>query len=215
MSTNGLHPDVQHAIHPGRCRSRRGYTILESVLLISVASVLLSVLGLIVARVSRSEYATRQHTYQIASMAQFADQLRDDVHLAVDLELASGAGDRRSEPLLRLADGTQVQYRTEGPRIIRQRTPANSTTEPLPTADAFYLAEDLRLSWEIHTAGTHRWVSVQARKRASHPVEPAGLSATQRGPLWRVEALLGRATMTDGPSSDSDEQNVNSTGANR
>jgi prepilin-type N-terminal cleavage/methylation domain-containing protein len=98
--------------------SRRGFTIVELLVSMTAASVVLALVGGLLTALWRAEGTQHRHLAGATTLHRLANQLREDVHQAVDVA-PLGAEGNVALGRLRLADGRDVEYRRIGRGIER------------------------------------------------------------------------------------------------
>ncbi len=98
--------------------SRRGYALVEMLVVIAVGSVLLGIASGLLVLLMGVEQASRELLRQEVALASLADQFRRDVWGSTRLLPADG---KTNSPGWRFeaAEGTVVQYRVQGTSLIR------------------------------------------------------------------------------------------------
>lgn len=158
------------ARRPGRPPhvSRRGYSLVEALVVISINSVLMAVALTLLATLLKSERDGRQHFERTRSLVRLADDLRHDA------ATAERAESDPSEPTLRLQSPKDrtIEFTCDGDRIRRVEREGASIRH----REAYHLA---RLSAATFTVASDKLVSVELllNDQPKHP--------------WRIDARLG------------------------
>ena len=95
---------------------RRGHTLLEMTVVITVGATLLGIAVSLIHVLMRAEQNGRTHVERYVTMARLADQFRDDVHAAAGRPTAEG----QTAWHLELAADRTVRYATDPGEITRE-----------------------------------------------------------------------------------------------
>ena len=104
-----------------RTSQRRGFTLIEVVLVVSMASVILGAIGVVLHGVWRVDLTARRHGTTMSSLAAVAAQFRGDVHAGQIDSSAPLSGDGLADGLVIALPGDQViEYRAAAGGITRE-----------------------------------------------------------------------------------------------
>ena len=154
-------------------RSRRGKTLLEVAVIISLTSVVLSLASVTLVTLFRVERQTTAGLAHERSLARLASQWRADAHLAVAVKTGDGCE-------MRLNDGRSVFYAFSNPRITREVRLADRVEH----RDAFLLAGRAEARFSTTMVGHRETLQLSIAPTESTensyltPVRPVTLSAT-------------------------------------
>ncbi len=158
---------------------RRGFTLIEVIVVITAVAVILAASVLLMHFVLQMDTEVRQRTRTVAALGRLAEQFRRDVHQA------------RSEPLI-AADHRAVEIRLPGGRVVKWRIdepsgvirteqgPASVGILPANREDSFPLPKGTTAALELQPQGAARIVTIR--------IDSPGTS----GPSLAVEALASR-----------------------
>jgi len=171
-------------------RPRRGYTLVEVLVTMSVLVVILSAGATTIGLLLRSEGRGAESLAVSNTLARLSDHFRRDVHAAVRAELC---GTRRPEEAVRLEgpDGILVEYRASSDGILRQesRSPERlrKNTKAITSKEASRRSRFVlpRSQVRFHLSEDGRWVSLFWRQRPLPP-GPRTLHASPSAPGGRV-----------------------------
>lgn len=169
-------------------QARPGASLIEVVVVMSVASVMLGVAITTIHLLLRAEREFTQSAWHAQSEARLSQLLRQDVHAGESVELT--ALERPPGQMLRVRFGPDrwAEYRIDGQRIVRRLSAAGQTVH----RDAYYVPPQSRLEFQ-HDAEP-RLVRLIVRHPAGPPM-PAAASGASPEPAWhwwRVEAVVAR-----------------------
>ncbi len=167
--------------------SRRGFSLVEMLAVITVATVILSATVVLMHFVLQMDSEARQRTRTVTTVGRLAEQFRGDVHRARG-EPVLAADHRTAE--FRLPGGTTVKWRVDAPGTL-VRTEQSSSVGFQPEAssvgilpanreDSFALPKGTTASLELHSQGAARIVTLQ--------IESPGTG----GPSLVISALASR-----------------------
>ena len=163
--------------------SRRGWTLIEMLITISLIGTLSGVAVKMLASLLRSEHHGIEHVSRLSTISRLSRQFRTDVHAASGVKIAP---DSNATPWLQLTTqaGEDIQYQLHSAGLLR--------TEKRPTGPV--LKDLLRLR------GTHfrclesttepRRLTLIIETAAPYPTEPK--QAAAGGRELYVEAIIGR-----------------------
>jgi prepilin-type N-terminal cleavage/methylation domain-containing protein len=163
-----------------RAPRRRGYSLVELLVVISVSSVLASVAVGLIGILMGVDRGGRRHLHETNALARLAQQFRADVAAA-----ESASSDGPHELHLRLSGGRVVDYASEAGQATREERLGQESQ----MHEQFSLPEEARLAFEV--AADQRPAMASASLAAANDAAGAGDSATVRLG-WRVEAAVGR-----------------------
>jgi prepilin-type N-terminal cleavage/methylation domain-containing protein len=104
-----------------RAAQRRGFTLIEVVLVVGMASVILGAIGVVLHGVWRADLTARRHGTTMSSLAAVAAQFRRDVHAGQIDSSAPLAGDSLADGLvIALPDDQAIEYRAAAGGITRE-----------------------------------------------------------------------------------------------
>ncbi|MGA2616452.1 MAG: hypothetical protein ABSF26_02510 [Thermoguttaceae bacterium] len=188
----------------GPVRKRRGQSLVEMVVVMTVATAVSGVAIALLGAVLQLDGTARGQTRWVSSMGRLSEQFRRDVHQA-----SAAAAVREADKAalrLQLPQGRSVVYRLERGGIVRREQTGPKETVPLSARpggradenrdspqDRFALPDQAAAAIDIEQAASPRLVSLS--------IESPGLS----GPTLRIEAALGRdhaGTQTEEPPKD-------------
>ncbi|NQU24751.1 MAG: prepilin-type N-terminal cleavage/methylation domain-containing protein [Candidatus Nealsonbacteria bacterium] len=171
-------------------KRRRGFSLIELVVVISVGSVLLGVTVGVFHLLFRMEHTARQYVHQSAVTAQLADRFRRDVHQAVDATVADDDAGQ-----LTLSPGHTIVYQPRPGELVR--------VERIDGADrcreTFSLPPQTTVSMEIADVAGSRLVRLRLVSQGS--------SGSAPGRELCIEALLAsdhRYARTAVPTTEQD-----------
>jgi prepilin-type N-terminal cleavage/methylation domain-containing protein len=156
---------------------RRGVSLVEMIVVITVGSALVGIAVTMLAALMRAENRGQGRAAETASLIRLADQFRRDAHAATSLPAPDGQ--KAGTWKLDLAGGRSVEYAAEPGAIVRrERTVAKAVCE-----ESFALPENYAATIaSSNNAGQTTVTLVVA------PAPGTAGAAWQ----WRVEAVLGR-----------------------
>jgi type II secretory pathway pseudopilin PulG len=152
--------------------TRRGKTLIEMLILITVLSVVLASVSLVLLGAFKTDRQLRRDLAQQTSLARLASRFRSDAHAATTCRV-----DNACE--LSLADGRVVRYGFAGQRISREVRRGQT----LEHQDAFVLPDTAAVRFEQPEAFGGRLVrvSISAKENADKahltPVRPSAIEA--------------------------------------
>lgn len=162
---------------------RRGFSLIETLLAATVASIMFTLMAVGLQYLLRAEAATQAEANTLAVLHHFAQRVRDDVHAAESFSLAES---KDAQPTLTL---TLTKRRTiiydyhPHPAKIRRRVIEEGRTV---ARDLFELPRGSRIHWEPPpNAGPQLLAIVIERPVGEEPVE---LRKTRK---TRIAAVLG------------------------
>jgi type II secretory pathway pseudopilin PulG len=151
---------------------RRGKTLIEMLILITVLSVILAGVTLVLLGAFQTDRQLRRDLAQQTSLARLASRFRSDVHAAQTCQVGDSCE-------LALVDGRVVRYAFAGQRISREVRRGQT----LEHQDAFVLPDTAAVRFEQPQAFGGRLVrvSISAKEDADKahltPVRPAAIEA--------------------------------------
>jgi prepilin-type N-terminal cleavage/methylation domain-containing protein len=160
-------------------RSRRGYSLIEMLVVITVGSLMLGLCVGTIHMILKLDRGGRTQVTERAARARLAQYFRADVRAALRTEPATGRSERLS---LFLPEQRVVEYKIEPGRVLRVRTEAGT----LKNRDAFSLPRKsvARLEVEDRAGRTFAGLVVEDQERAT--------PSTARAGQFRVEGVVGK-----------------------
>ena len=125
---------------------RRGFSLIELLAVMTVASVIFGVLGVSIFALHRTQTRVQDDSHTAAALADFARRLRADAHAATAASLQTDGDAEPSESLvLDYDDGRRIEYRfdTASRRIHREVRQADEIVH----RDAFVLPRGAEVRW--------------------------------------------------------------------
>jgi len=107
-------------------RNRRGYSLIEMLVVIAVSSVVIALAVALLQSLFTADRATRDHVAGQQSLRRLADDFRDDAHAAVKLAAVQAAADAKATPAweLEMDASRKVRYAASTGRVVREETAA-------------------------------------------------------------------------------------------
>jgi prepilin-type N-terminal cleavage/methylation domain-containing protein len=168
--------------------NRRGVSLIEVMVAISVGGVMLSI-GVMTLRVLlRTERTGARHLLQSTTRARVSELFRRDLHEAVAAQPFAPAGDEPSRFELTFPDGRQTVYQFADGHLQRLESEAGK----LAHRDDFLLP-DAELAFELQP-GPPRLASLLIREERGTKTE----SAASR--VFRIDAVLARNHRYESPA---------------
>ncbi len=158
-----------------RITQRRGFTLVEMLVVVTVFAFLLASVALAIGTLFRAQGELQNELAQASTASRLAAQLRADAHLASAAEVVQEG--ETTNVRLTLPSAT-INYATHPRRIIRTETQGDTETH----REVFRLSEGTTTRWEISPAFvtlTTSYRSPQLREGVALPRE------------HRVEASIG------------------------
>lgn len=128
---------------------RRGMQLIEVMMVLPILGLVLTAVALSVSGTQRSLETVQQQALDLATVDRLAQQLREDVHRAIRLPVASGPGLE-----IERLEGT-IHYRRSGDQLVRRmQTPAGraQATFEIVVGDALWTVARgdgvVRLAWD-------------------------------------------------------------------
>ena len=176
--------------YPGN-RARRGWTLVELLVVISIVSVLLASVTVIIQKIVRQDAAFGKDLAHQRVMERLADQFRRDVHTAVRVEglpvATDSAGTEHCTVQCLGAEGPPVVYERHGRRLVRTATDASGREThrsfPVPPGATVRLVRDGRAEPPL------------AALEIAYPAGfalPTGRADRGTKRQWTIEAAVGR-----------------------
>jgi type II secretory pathway component PulJ len=133
-----------------RDKQRRGHTLVEMIVVISVWSVLLGGVAVLMSSLWRIEHASRDHTAMLNSISRLADQFRADAHSARTATLSSDQAESAADGLtMNLASGERIEYRAEAGRVNREER----LGDEVKRRESYAFTPDGKVHFEIGKSG--------------------------------------------------------------
>ena len=122
---------------------RRGYTLVEVLLAVTLSSIALATVGVMLHGVFRVQRSMSDHAQFIDHLSRLAEQFRNDVHQAKSVEPAGQVC------VVSLSDGKRIEYRIETDGV--SRTVRNG--DQVLQRDTHFLPVDFTGQWKLDPAG--------------------------------------------------------------
>src|SRR5687768_5573574 len=151
---------------------RRGITLLEVAITVSLTGILLAATAVLLTVLFRTEVQIRRDLAQQTTLARLNQRFRNDVHLATECEATDGCR-------LELADGSTIEYGWQPPRISR----VVQRDGKVEHRDAFELPRGASVSFAVVPAEPRQMatLSIAANDELPHryatPIRPAQIEA--------------------------------------
>jgi prepilin-type N-terminal cleavage/methylation domain-containing protein len=159
---------------------RRGFTLVEMVVVIATSGVLLGVAVSLLCALQRGEAADRQQNRRSTAVGRLAEQFRADVHAAIGDRPATDQ-DAGAEWRFDLSDQRSVVYRAIPGRVVRTEMRA----EKLERRESYVLPPETTVDVTTETLRTDKQTET---KIVSLSIIPAGKSAAD----LQVDAVPGQ-----------------------
>jgi type II secretory pathway pseudopilin PulG len=157
-------------------RPRRGYTLIEMVIVIGAAMLIMGLVGSLLGALFKVERGSRAAVNDATTVSRLARQFREDVHASESLKTTTPKPSGIGLELIGI-DGATTAYLVDGGRLIRE-----ASREGKVRAREAYAIERLGpLTFGVE--GKRAWLIL-----ARHVEEGAGVSR----PEVRVEATVGK-----------------------
>ncbi len=161
-----------------RITQRRGFTLVEMLVVVTVFAFLLASVAMAIGTLFRAQGELQDELAQAATASRLASQLRADAHLAASAFVVQEGG--TPGPLLRLPHATVI-YRTYPRRIVRTVMQGDTETH----REVFRLLEGTTTRWEI-SPESPAFVTLTTSYRSPQLREGVALPREHR-----VEASIG------------------------
>lgn len=125
--------------------TRRAFTIIELMLVITLASMVLGSVAVLMQGVWRANRGMGQHSDVVRSIQRLATQFRSDIHSASNVESAA------NQLTISLPSGEVATYRLENGAIERKVDSAGK----IPRRDAFPLPPNATIAFQTNPAGQY------------------------------------------------------------
>jgi hypothetical protein len=143
--------------------------LLEVMLAITIATALLSVVGLAISRIFTANTAARQHAHTMNALGQLGARFRQDVHAAVSATLTPTNGTAKQLKLA-MTDGVAIEYLIVTEGIERRRF-----SEGALRAKELFLLEGMQpIAWRVDD--DQRDVALTVGRRARPTLDDKTLS---------------------------------------
>lgn len=158
-------------------RPRRGKTLIEMLVLITILSVIMGVVATTLAALFKTDRQVLRDLDQLAALSRLGETFRIDAHAAESCQVGESCQ-------LALADGRVVHYAVAGPRIAREVRRG----EEVLHRDAFSLPEAASVRFDLPAESGGRLVRLSIAPKDDTdrsfmtPIRPA-----------RIEAAIGLA----------------------
>lgn len=168
-----------------RSKSPAGVSLIEVVVIMSVASVMLGISVTGIHLLLRTERNVASVLWYSQSLQRMALRLRDDIHNAADIELPNAEPNRHTALVVQLPGGSAVEYTIDGEQLIR----ALRNEEGVQHRDALYLPPGSQIHFE--RSSEPEVVRLVIERPALHN-QRTDKPALGRLRELRVEAVVGR-----------------------
>lgn len=177
-----------------RDSARRGFTLIETLAVITLTSTILGGIAVLLHGVWRTERSVSDHRTQMAVLFRLAELFRADVNAG---ELTASApvpgGPAVDQVALSYPNDRTLEYRAADAQIERIVRIRGAITHH----DTFQLAANSRASWRLGTVEPRRLTMQIIRRAPDAPRDANNTAAVSTSPslerIWRVEATLDRA----------------------
>ncbi len=139
----------------GSNRSRRGYTLIEMLLVITGLAIVFGICVGMIHLLIRLDRGSRVRLAETTTIARLARQFRQDVHAAAAVRRIAGKDDAREGVELTLPEGRKVEYVREGDRLLRfDQSKAKALVQeayrlPSRTRPKFEVREETDRTWAL------------------------------------------------------------------
>ena len=165
-----------------RARRRRGFSLVELMIVMTIASVSIGLVGVCLQGLYRAEQRTRQQMTRRAALTQLGLRFRSDAHEAARVELAEQAKPEDTVGLVLTAQaGHTVTYHADGGQVERTVQRGGQVVHH----DAFRLP-GVQVAWELQAVGDQ----TLAAAVILHKTEP-GVTTGETNYEERLEARVG------------------------
>ena len=155
---------------------RRGYSLVEVIVVMATASVLLGLTVTLLYTLFRAERGGRDQVRHYTALGRLAEQFRRDVHAATAADAIEN-----QEWEFSLSDNRTVTYRMEPGRVIR----LEQAGEASPRRESFALPPGMTAAVEIDTDAEPTFARLVIVPAPAGPERP-------RGRPMQIDAMLGR-----------------------
>jgi prepilin-type N-terminal cleavage/methylation domain-containing protein len=124
--------------------SRAGTTLVEMLVVITIAGVMVSIAVTTIHLLLRAEHEATNSARYAASVARLAHAFREDLHFAREFELPAAEPGKPAVLIARVETGRQIRYELDGHRATRIETSDTSDSR----RDDFYFPPDSQLAFE-------------------------------------------------------------------
>ena len=163
--------------------ARRGKTLLEMIVVISILAVVMVLGARLMVLLMRASDNSTQSLISTTTLFRLSRDFRRDVHAAIDVSVERSRGEIQNRLLLKLPKANEVVYVSEGKQLHRTLQRGKKTVR----SERFQLSgSDSRFEWNA------------ADRLVSFVYWPKGTKATdkstknRRSKEMRIEAILGR-----------------------
>lgn len=163
--------------HSKRGGRRRGFSLIETLIVISISSLLTAAVGACLLTLYRAEHRTREAIGRREALTELSLHLREDAHAARRAELDAPQRSLK----LDAGEGRTITYRAAPGQVERQISRGAETLH----RDAYRLP-GLTVAWDVQQAAGQRQLAVAVLAPQTEP----GQTANQ-GPAERLEAVVG------------------------
>jgi hypothetical protein len=165
-------------------RRRTGSSLLEMLLVISLSVVVMAGVTILITGMWRTQRVMVDHRTTMNSISQFAQQFRDDAHVAQDVNLLK-IGEARALQLQE--NGKSVEYRLENSSVERTVKKADAIVQ----RESFRLPAESLVEFEITPFEAGRLASVAIKSPAIYGTD-ADVAGRRE---FRVEAAIAATSM--------------------
>jgi type II secretory pathway pseudopilin PulG len=165
---------------PAMTSRRRGKSLIEMLILISLTSVVLGIVSTTLVALFKTDRQVRRDLVQLTTLARLGSRFRTDAHAARSCQI-----DKTCD--LTLADGRLIRYSFEGQRLSREVRRGDA----IEHRDAFVLPDTAAVGFDKPATHGGRLVrlSITAQERSDKPYLTAVRPAT-------IDAAVGLSTIT-------------------
>lgn len=163
---------------------RRGWSLIEMLVTISVMAALTGIAVQTMAAMLRAERTGTEHVARLANTARLARQFRADVHVAKSIATNTAALDK---PLLLIqaADERQIQYQVDPAGLLRTESRPNQ-----PPRREIWRLKQTQFQCLTSAGPPQQLALVMNTVAADFSATPASQPAAQK--VLRIEAIVGR-----------------------
>jgi prepilin-type N-terminal cleavage/methylation domain-containing protein len=163
---------------------RPGYSLVELLVVMTVATVVLGAAGVLLHTVLRTDQAVRDEQQAHAGISRLAEQFRADVHAAVAVEPPAAEAGAAAQPVeyrLRLPAGQTVLYRFETGKASR----LEQAGQEVKRRETFTLPGDNMARIELRDNPPPTVASLVLSSTGEAPGRPPGVTA-------RIDAVVAK-----------------------
>ncbi len=148
---------------PERSAMRRGFTLIEVAVVVSITSLLFALCATTLIALMRLERQCAAEIAQDRAVARLASQFRADAHVALDVDCTDGC-------LFELDGEKTVRYLFSPPAVTREVRRGDA----IDHRDSFLLGRDASVSFSPDANSHGRLIVMQMSRLGSRPPLPAG-----------------------------------------